>query len=101
VAVDRLERLNELQRGIGTSYLLEKVRTTQDVLVQGVARRGAGRLSGWTEQRETVVIDGEPSLIGEILPVRITGLSGITLHGDVEERFRYRATRFDLPVLAG
>jgi tRNA-2-methylthio-N6-dimethylallyladenosine synthase len=101
VAVDRLERLNELQRGIGTSYLLDKVGTIQEVLVQGAARRGAGRLSGWTEQRETVVIDGEPSLIGEILPVRITGLSGITLHGEVEERVPQGAARFDLPVLAG
>ena len=101
VAVDRLERLNELQRDIGTAYLLEKVGTTQGVLVQGAARRGAGRLSGWTEQRETVVIDGDASLIGEILPVRITGLSGITLHGEVEARAPQRAGRFDLPVLAG
>lgn len=84
-AVDRLERLNALQRGIGTRYLLDKVGTTQSVLVQGEARRGAGRLSGWTEQRETVVLTGDLSLVGEIVPVRITGLSGITLHGEVEE----------------
>jgi hypothetical protein len=48
-----------------------------------------------------VVIDGDASLIGEILAVRITGLSGITLHGEVEERVPQRAARFDLPVLAG
>jgi tRNA-2-methylthio-N6-dimethylallyladenosine synthase len=101
IAVERLERLNELQRDIGTSYLLDKVGTIQGVLVQGAARRGGGRLSGWTEQRETVVIDGDASLIGEILAVRITGLSGITLHGEVEERVPQRAARFDLPVLAG
>jgi tRNA-2-methylthio-N6-dimethylallyladenosine synthase len=83
VAVDRLERLNELQRGVGTRYLLEKVGTVQDVLVQGEARRGGGRMSGWTEQRETVVLDGGPELAGRIVPVRVTGLSGITLHGEV------------------
>ncbi|HYO45417.1 MAG TPA: tRNA (N6-isopentenyl adenosine(37)-C2)-methylthiotransferase MiaB [Gemmatimonadota bacterium] len=84
-AVDRLERLNGLQRGIGTGYLLDKVGTMQSVLVQGEARRGAGRMSGWTEQRETVVLAGDLSLVGEIMPVRITGMSGITLHGEVEE----------------
>lgn len=87
-AVDRLERLNGLQRGIGTGYLLDKVGTMQSVLVQGEARRGAGRLSGWTEQRETVVLAGDLSLVGEIVPVRITGMSGITLHGEVEEGTR-------------
>jgi tRNA-2-methylthio-N6-dimethylallyladenosine synthase len=84
-AVHRLERLNEMQRGIGTRYLLGRVGTTQKVLVQGAARRGVGRLSGWTGKRETVVLAGGLSLVGEIVPVRITGLSGITLHGVVEE----------------
>jgi tRNA-2-methylthio-N6-dimethylallyladenosine synthase len=74
-----------MQRGIGTRYLLGRVGTTQKVLVQGAARRGVGRLSGWTGKRETVVLAGGLSLVGEIVPVRITGLSGITLHGVVEE----------------
>lgn len=91
-AVDRLERLNGLQRGIGTGYLLDKVGTMQSVLVQGEARRGAGRMSGWTEQRETVVLAGDLSLVGEIVPVRITGMSGITLHGEVEEGTRSGAS---------
>jgi tRNA-2-methylthio-N6-dimethylallyladenosine synthase len=85
IAVDRLERLYDLQRGIGTAYLLDKVGTTETVLIQGEARRGEGRLSGWTEQRETVVVPGGPDLVGTIVPVRITGLAGITLHGEVEE----------------
>jgi tRNA-2-methylthio-N6-dimethylallyladenosine synthase len=84
VAVERLEALNALQRGIGTAYLLEKVGTTQDVLVQGEAKRGQGLVSGWTEQRETVVLPGDRGLVGEIVPVRISGLSGITLHGETD-----------------
>ena len=83
-AVERLEALNALQRGIGTAYLLEKVGTVQDVLVQGEAKRGLGLVSGWTEQRETVVLPGDRALVGEIVPVRISGLSGITLHGEVD-----------------
>jgi tRNA-2-methylthio-N6-dimethylallyladenosine synthase len=83
-AVERLEALNALQRGIGTAYLLEKVGTVQEVLVQGEAKRGRGLVSGWTEQRETVVLPGDRALVGEIVPVRISGLSGITLHGEVD-----------------
>jgi tRNA-2-methylthio-N6-dimethylallyladenosine synthase len=83
VAVERLEALNALQRGIGTGYLLEKVGTIQEVLVQGEAKRGLGLVSGWTGQRETVVVPGDRTLVGEIVPVRISGLSGITLHGEV------------------
>ena len=98
VAVDRLERLNELQRGIGTRYLLDKVGTVQDVLIQGRARRGEGRLSGWTEQRETVVLHGGQELIGRIVPVRVTGLSGITLHGEVVGHATNTAV--ELPLLA-
>jgi tRNA-2-methylthio-N6-dimethylallyladenosine synthase len=99
VAVSRLERLNQLQRAIGTRYLLDKVDTAQDVLVTGEARRGGGRVSGWTEQRETVVLTGGPERIGRIVPVRITGLSGITLHGEAVEPAR--SARHELPVLVG
>ena len=100
VAVERLEALNALQRGIGTAYLLEKVGTVQEVLVQGEARRGQGLVSGWTEQRETVVLPGDAPLVGEIAPVRITGLSGITLHGEIERADpREREPLLELSVL--
>ena len=99
VAVERLERLNELQRSISAAYLLEKVGTSRPVLVQGEAKRGDGMLAGWTEYRETVVFPGGPAMIGKIVPVEITGLSGITLHGEYAgERGR---TLDELPVLAG
>ncbi|CAN5155834.1 tRNA (N6-isopentenyl adenosine(37)-C2)-methylthiotransferase MiaB [soil metagenome] len=81
VARDRLEELNEIQRAIGAAYLLEKIGTIQPVLLQGPARRGQGLLSGWTEHRETVVLPGDVETVGQIIPVAIRGLAGITLHG--------------------
>lgn len=82
VAQERLECLNELQRSLGAAHLLEKVGTTQMVLVQGAARRGRGLLSGWTEHRETVVLPGSEEMIGEIVSVAISGFSGFTLYGE-------------------
>ena len=100
VAVERLEALNGLQRTIGTAYLLEKVGTTQPVLVQGPARRGKRCLTGWTEHRETIVFPGGQAMIGKIVPVRVEGLSGITLHGRVPESVITARAGLQIPVLA-
>jgi tRNA-2-methylthio-N6-dimethylallyladenosine synthase len=83
IAVDRLERLNLLQRTIGTGYLLEKVGAVEEVLVTGRAKRGVGLLAGTTEHRETVVFPGGPERIGTLVPIEIAALSGITLHGRI------------------
>jgi tRNA-2-methylthio-N6-dimethylallyladenosine synthase len=107
VAVDRLETLSRLQRGISAATLVEKVGTTEEVLVTGPARRGEGLLAGVTEHRETVVFPGGPELVGALVPVRFEALSGITLHGaraGTPARRLPRAERsslFELPVLAG
>jgi tRNA-2-methylthio-N6-dimethylallyladenosine synthase len=102
VARERLEALNELQRAVGAAYLLEKIGTREPVLVQGPARRGEGLLSGWTEHRETVVFPGDPGMTGRIVPVRISGLSGITLHGEADlERAEGPPALHELSVLAG
>ncbi|HWC06978.1 MAG TPA: tRNA (N6-isopentenyl adenosine(37)-C2)-methylthiotransferase MiaB [Gemmatimonadota bacterium] len=101
VAVERLEALNGLQRTIGASYLMAKVGTTEEVLVQGPARRGEGRLTGWTEHRETVVFPGDPAMVGEIVPVEIEALAGITLHGRSRRTVPEERAVLEIPVLAG
>ena len=102
VAVERLQALGELQRAVGAAYLLEKVGTTEDVLVAGPARRGEGLLAGTTEHRETVVLPGGPAMIGKIVPVEIQALSGITLHGRFAGRARDEiGALHELPVLVG
>lgn len=101
IAVERLGALNDIQRAIGTAYLLEKVGTTQEVLVDGPARRGAGLLSGTTEHRETVVFPGGSAMVGKIVPVAITALSGITLHGETPWRpANERPVVRELPMLS-
>ncbi|HEY7601993.1 MAG TPA: tRNA (N6-isopentenyl adenosine(37)-C2)-methylthiotransferase MiaB, partial [Methylomirabilota bacterium] len=101
VAVERLEALNGLQRRIGASYLMAKVGTTEEVLVQGPARRGEGRLTGWTEHRETVVFPDDPAVVGEIVPIEIEALAGITLHGRSYRTVPEERAVLEIPVLAG
>ena len=101
VAVERLEALNGLQRAIGASYLMAKVGSTEEVLVQGPARRGEGRLTGWTEHRETVVFPGGPAMVGKIVPVEIEALAGITLHARPARAVLDGRPVLEIPVLAG
>ncbi|MGH7543863.1 MAG: tRNA (N6-isopentenyl adenosine(37)-C2)-methylthiotransferase MiaB [Gemmatimonadota bacterium] len=101
VAVGRLESLNGLQRTIGAGYLMAKVGSTEEVLVQGPARRGEGRLTGWTEHRETVVLPGGPAMVGKIVPVEIEALAGITLHGRPALASVDGRPLLEIPVLAG
>jgi tRNA-2-methylthio-N6-dimethylallyladenosine synthase len=101
VAVERLEALNGLQRAIGASYLMAKVGSIEKVLVQGPARRGEGRLTGWTEHRETVVFPGGPAMVGKIVPVEIEALAGITLHGRPARARLDGRPVLEIPVLAG
>ena len=57
------------------------VGTTQDVLVEGPARRGAGRLQGRTPGNRKVVFVGSDRLTGETVPVPIERASVSTLYG--------------------
>ena len=93
--------LGRPQRAIGASYLMAKVGSREPVLVQGPARRGAGRLTGWTEHRETVVFPGDPARVGEIVPVEIEALAGITLHGRPRSAIPDGPPALEIPVLAG
>lgn len=47
------------------------VGTVQEVLVEGAARRGEGRLTGRTPHFRKVIFDGRERLVGELVPVRI------------------------------
>jgi tRNA-2-methylthio-N6-dimethylallyladenosine synthase len=80
---------------------MAKVGTTEEVLVQGPARRGEGRLTGWTEHRETVVFPGDPAVVGEIVPVEIEALAGITLHGRPRRTVPEERAFLEIPILAG
>jgi len=60
------------------------VGSVQEVLVEGPDRTGR-RLSGHTRGNRATILEGDPSLVGSLVPVRITRASVSTLYGELEE----------------
>jgi tRNA-2-methylthio-N6-dimethylallyladenosine synthase len=89
----RLQAVQALQRQITTERLQDMVGRTEDILLEGRARLGNGQLCGRTGGNHMVNVDPRPgtaddaaqieALIGQIVPVRITGAKSHTLVGQM------------------
>ena len=82
----KLRRLHELQAVINQNIKdisLERVGTTQRLLVEGYSKRDNGELMGRTECNRVVNFPGNPRLIGQLINVRITEAMTYTLRGEV------------------
>ena len=82
----KLRRLHELQAVINQNIKdisLERVGTTQRLLVEGYSKRDNGELMGRTECNRVVNFPGNPRLIGQLIDVRITEAMTYTLRGEV------------------
>jgi tRNA-2-methylthio-N6-dimethylallyladenosine synthase len=86
VAQERLERVIALQREHTEATLARRVGRVVEVLVTGPAGKGEGRVQGRSARFESVVLDGEASLEGALVPVRVTASTGKTLLGRLEPR---------------
>ena len=82
VASDRLARLIETVRSGSRASNLGKLGERREVLVEKEARRG-GLLQARTRDFKTVIIPGEPSLIGSYVEVELTGTTGSTFTGSI------------------
>jgi len=80
------ERLTVLQArlramaGVISDKMLE---TTQVILVEGMSRKDRQQLRGRTENNRVVNFEGDPALIGQFVPVRISKVLPNSLRGDV------------------
>lgn len=89
----RLQAVQALQRQISAERLQRMVGRTEDILLEGRARLGNGQLCGRTGGNHMVNVDPIPgtadepgaleALIGQIVPVRITGAKSHTLVGQM------------------
>jgi tRNA-2-methylthio-N6-dimethylallyladenosine synthase len=80
IASDRLARLISTVRSGSRERNLKLLGERREVLVEKLARRG-GLLQSRTRDFKTVMIPGEPSLIGKYLTVELTGTTGSTFIG--------------------
>jgi tRNA-2-methylthio-N6-dimethylallyladenosine synthase len=80
VAGTRLERLIATVRDVARRRNAGLVGTTQEVLVEKVARRG-GLLQSRTRSNKVVLVAGPTDWIGTYLQVRLTGTTGSTFTG--------------------
>jgi tRNA-2-methylthio-N6-dimethylallyladenosine synthase len=94
VKAERLQQVQTLQKTITARRLARWVGREAEVLVEGDSARHPGQLCGRTTGNEMVNFVGPPSLIGQLVPVRIVAARTHTLVGE-HARAAHR-----LPVLA-
>lgn len=83
VKKDRIYRLIALQTEISLKKNKEWVGRTVDVLVEGESQKDPSRLSGRAPNNKLVVFNGDRSLIGQTVPVRITEAQSWNLFGEL------------------
>ena len=79
----RIMALQGLQRQIQGELYEASVGRVEQVLIDSKSRRREWELSGRTSGNTVVNLSGDPSLIGTIVPVRITGANPNSLRGEV------------------
>jgi len=82
-ATERLERVQGLQREMTIERHASFVGTRQEVLVEGLSKRG-DQLHGRTDGNLIVNFAGDPSLVGSLVDVRITRGYPNSLLGELE-----------------
>jgi tRNA-2-methylthio-N6-dimethylallyladenosine synthase len=82
VASDRLGRLIETVRAGVRDSNLRQLGQRREVLIEKEARRG-GLLQARTRDFKTVIVPGDPTLIGSYATVELTGTTGSTFTGAV------------------
>jgi tRNA-2-methylthio-N6-dimethylallyladenosine synthase len=77
----RLHALNHLVSRIASEVNQPLVGTRQEVLVESPGTRGG--VVGRTRTNKVVTVDGDPDLIGRVVPVEITAAGSWVLHGRI------------------
>jgi tRNA-2-methylthio-N6-dimethylallyladenosine synthase len=83
VKLERLQRLQALLDQTERDVAQAMIGTVQDVLVESRARREGGDLAARCSNHRMVNVTGPDDLVGQIVPVRITGIHRHTLRGEL------------------
>ena len=80
---ERLTRVQGLQREIGLGKNRERIGVVEEILVEGPGKLNNGQIMGRTRSNRIVNAFGPETLVGELLPVRITGATATSLIGEL------------------
>ncbi len=83
LATERIERLIALQDEMTQKAFVGLIGKREEVLVTGCSRRSDQQLTGKCSRLISVNFAGDPQLIGQIVPVKITAASKTTLRGEI------------------
>ena len=83
VKKDRLDEMLILQRKHTLELNQKMVGSFQKVLIEKVSKKSNMHWAGRTDSNEWVIIEKNNSNIKDIVPVEITGATGVILHGKV------------------
>jgi tRNA-2-methylthio-N6-dimethylallyladenosine synthase len=78
----RILALQALQKTIQGELFAESIGRVTPVLIDATSRRREWELSGRTPGNTVINLPGEPSWVGQIVPVRITGANPNSLRGE-------------------
>lgn len=82
VREERHARLLQALQDTASASFQRLVGQTVEVLVEGPSRKNPARLEGRTRCNKIVVFEGGSRHLGELVPLRITHTSAVTLYGD-------------------
>ena len=83
VKKERLYRLQALINNMAQQYSREMLNTEQEILVDGVSVKDENELRGRTDNNRTVNFQGDKSLIGSFVKVKISDVKSHTLRGEL------------------
>ena len=81
----RLRELNEVVNEVATTVSRAMVGTLQEVFVEGPSSRDPHVYTGRARNNRVVFFPGDPSLVGQLVHVRITDARTWSIRGDVVE----------------
>jgi tRNA-2-methylthio-N6-dimethylallyladenosine synthase len=79
----RLRELNEVVNEVAMTVSRAMVGTVQEVFVEGPSARDPHVFQGRTKNNRIVIFPADPTLEGQLVPVRITEARPWTLRGEV------------------
>lgn len=79
----RLQKLIEVQKGVSKELSVEFIGNTEKVFVEGPSRKNKAVLSARTSTNKVVLFEGDSSLEGEFVEVKIVDAKTWTLYGEL------------------